>query len=689
MVRRVLALAALGVVLTGCGGSGDAGATSPDTRVLTTVTVTLSAPTVYTGSTVSASAAGTDQHGVSIATGAVVWSTTNPAVASVSSAGMVTALTAGTTHVIATVGSKQGQATLTVRELPVARVALLPDSAVITRGATQQLTAATLDANGNTLVGRPVAWASSNPAVATVDSTGLVTGLTVGNTTITATSGGVVGEAAMGVAAPPPPGMAPTILSVSPSILTPGVTMTITGTEFSTSKTSNAVTVDGMPAFVTTASATRLTAVVPVSLPCTPTHGARIQLAVGGQSLSRVQTLQTGTMQSVAVGQAVVVTSLSARACLELPKADGAYVVSVFSDLQVPTATTPFRLVGASIPAATQRAAADRAAPVTLRQPLARPRSGPSLPADVSGLPQDPAMHLRVLEASREAYAMLRGRRTTGPAMSRIDAGGQPALATIPMVGATRKFRVNQFSTTTRSGGSCGSYTEITARAVYIGTRSILWEDVAAPLAGQMDGYFVRLGQEFDTTMYRSDSAYFGDPLITDPSTDDDHHVDMVFTPSVPSGLAGFVVSCDLFARDSTNNPSSNFGEFFYAVVPTVAGPGYNGNTADAWLRNIRTTVVHEVKHIASMGARLTNNATTFEESWLEEGMAREAESVWLRNNIYHAPWKGEATYATTLFCDVRPTYSQCADNPYGAFEHFLTLYTVLGDPGGRRCSGG
>ena len=40
--------------------------------------------------------------------------------------------------------------------------------------------------------------------------------------------------------------------------------------------------------------------------------------------------------------------------------------------------------------------------------------------------------------------------------------------------------------------------------------------------------------------------------------------------------------------------------------------------------------IVHEVKHIAAFGARLENpNTTSFEESWLEEGMAMVAEEVW------------------------------------------------------------
>ena len=51
-----------------------------------------------------------------------------------------------------------------------------------------QLTATTYDANGNVLSGRVITWSSGTPAVATVNGNGLVTGVSAGSATITATS---------------------------------------------------------------------------------------------------------------------------------------------------------------------------------------------------------------------------------------------------------------------------------------------------------------------------------------------------------------------------------------------------------------------------------------------------------------------------------------------------------------------
>jgi uncharacterized protein YjdB len=65
-------------------------------------------------------------------------------------------------------------------QVPVAAVTVSPATATVTVGATQQLTAQTMDANGNLLTGRAVTWSSGNTAAATVSSTGLVTGTGAG-----------------------------------------------------------------------------------------------------------------------------------------------------------------------------------------------------------------------------------------------------------------------------------------------------------------------------------------------------------------------------------------------------------------------------------------------------------------------------------------------------------------------------
>src|SRR3989442_1035738 len=70
-------------------------------------------------------------------------------------------------------------------------------------GATPQFTATLKDSAGNVLTGRTITWASSAGAVATVNGSGLVSGVAAGVATITATSEGQSGSAAVTVTTAP------------------------------------------------------------------------------------------------------------------------------------------------------------------------------------------------------------------------------------------------------------------------------------------------------------------------------------------------------------------------------------------------------------------------------------------------------------------------------------------------------
>ena len=113
----------------------------------------------------------------------------------------------GTLNVDAVFGglSNVASGTTVASTAPVATVAVTPASASLALGTVQQFTATLKDANGTILTGRPVSWASSNPLVSTVSGSGLVTGVAVGTTTLTATSEGQSGSATIILEAPPPP----------------------------------------------------------------------------------------------------------------------------------------------------------------------------------------------------------------------------------------------------------------------------------------------------------------------------------------------------------------------------------------------------------------------------------------------------------------------------------------------------
>ncbi|SHG12190.1 Ig-like domain-containing protein [Flavobacterium johnsoniae] len=117
----------------------------------------------------------------------VIWTSSNTAVATVNASGLVTAVAAGTaTITVKTVdGNKTATSAITVAAIPVSSVAVSPTSASLYAGNTQQLSATISPANATN---KNVTWSSSNTAIATVNSSGLVTAVSAGTATITATT---------------------------------------------------------------------------------------------------------------------------------------------------------------------------------------------------------------------------------------------------------------------------------------------------------------------------------------------------------------------------------------------------------------------------------------------------------------------------------------------------------------------
>ncbi len=83
----------------------------------------------------------------------------------------------------------------------VATVAVSPPTSPLPVGSTLQLTAIAKDEQGNPLSGRSVTWSSSDAGVATVSTSGLASGVSLGPATITARVDGVSGTAAVTVTA--------------------------------------------------------------------------------------------------------------------------------------------------------------------------------------------------------------------------------------------------------------------------------------------------------------------------------------------------------------------------------------------------------------------------------------------------------------------------------------------------------
>ncbi|HYW29960.1 MAG TPA: Ig-like domain-containing protein [Gemmatimonas sp.] len=167
----------------------------PSPAPVATVSVSLANASIVEGTTTAATATLRDASGATLTGRVVAWSTSSAAIATVSADGTVTSTGPGTATITATSEGRTGSATVSVQQVPVARVTVTPSSATIDEDGPQsgrivQLTATAYDAQDRVLTGRTFTWSSSRPQVATVSTTGLVRAVDEGSTVITVSTGG-------------------------------------------------------------------------------------------------------------------------------------------------------------------------------------------------------------------------------------------------------------------------------------------------------------------------------------------------------------------------------------------------------------------------------------------------------------------------------------------------------------------
>jgi hypothetical protein len=146
------------------------------------------------GDTIQLAITITDAHGGVVPGVRVGWTSTDTSVASVDSAGTVVARSPGAATVVAAAGGRIAQSRILVRSRPAA-IWIQGDSLLrLGEGDVSRLVARVVDARRHPVSGQPVAWRSSDPSVAVVDSAGRVTGITAGQGTLVASAGDLVLE---------------------------------------------------------------------------------------------------------------------------------------------------------------------------------------------------------------------------------------------------------------------------------------------------------------------------------------------------------------------------------------------------------------------------------------------------------------------------------------------------------------
>lgn len=99
-----------------------------------TVEVTADATTIQAGTTTTVHAVARDSVNGVLAGRSVVWSSSNPSVATVSQAGVVSGVTAGTATIVATIEGRTGSVPIQVSALPASRLAFLTPPSAATAG---------------------------------------------------------------------------------------------------------------------------------------------------------------------------------------------------------------------------------------------------------------------------------------------------------------------------------------------------------------------------------------------------------------------------------------------------------------------------------------------------------------------------------------------------------------------------
>jgi alpha-tubulin suppressor-like RCC1 family protein len=192
------------------------------------------------GDTVTVTASESDANGLVLTGQSVTWSSSDTAIAVVNSGGLVTGRKVGSVSIVATSGNVAGIAKISVvAALPpsISSITVAPSPAFVVVRGTQQLTATVRDALGKAIPNLTVTWQSNNPGVATVSSTGLVTGVGVGAVVISANIGGYLGTSSVTVQTSITLG--PSSVAIAPPSATVGIGRTVQFTATATDSTGN------------------------------------------------------------------------------------------------------------------------------------------------------------------------------------------------------------------------------------------------------------------------------------------------------------------------------------------------------------------------------------------------------------------------------------------------------------------
>lgn len=560
-----------------------------------------------------------------VLTATVTWSSQSSAVASVSNTGLVTAVGVGTATLVAQAGGVSGSATVVVRQIAATVTKRAGDGQSAPAGATLATTleVEVKDQGGALVAGAPLTWTvtsgggtlSSASVASDASGVGRATwrlGNTVGAQAVQVVSGSAQPA---GFSATATSASTLSITSVTPTVLREGQAATVTGVGFSPTASQNTVTLDGLAAIVSAASATSLTFTVPTS-DCRPSRQAELRIQAQGASATRSVGVAPDTTLALTVGGGWFTTTN----CIHLAAGTGSerYVVGVTSTSETPSSLTPVQL-------STATGTGIQGAPVMVPSVLA-PQSL-SLPG-AARAPVPWAAPLRSPEritTARRAHdefearwraeeRRLLQRLGSPPELASLRSRAAAAPAAVPAVGDTLPFSVP---------GSCTSGTQIKGVVRYVG-RSGLWvEDVANPVQAFTSSEYKGLDDFYTDKTHAVLTAYFGNFV----DLDSNQRTVVVLTKEVnkKENTLGFVWGGDLYPRSAC--PNSNQGEIFYGLVPDPNGVHGRVWTKSDVASEYPTLVAHEITHVIQL-TQMIHGSAGDKATWELEGGATLAEQL-------------------------------------------------------------
>jgi hypothetical protein len=274
------------------------------------------------------------------------------------------------------------------------------------------------------------------------------------------------------------------------------------------------------------------------------------------------------------------------------------------------------------------------------------------------------------IPAARAAWAAREAARKSSGAPT-------SAAAAPPAVGDAVTYNVAE--------SSCDAPDYRSGHVVAISADAVVVADDANPPGGFTSGQYARIARAFTDSVYPLDTRNFGTPSDIDANG----RVVIFFTravneltpPSVGWYIGGFFHPRDLFPKAAANPAhacaASNEAEMFYMLVPDPTGVVHGNRRPLEAVETLTTGVLaHEFQHLINAARRLyVNNAASFEEVWLNEGLSHIAEELM----FYQAPGFAPRQNLTRQ----RVGASQMAVDAFNAYEvaNFGRLFAYLQDP--------